>query len=171
MISKQIKTCLLDWGIERLFTITMDNASGNDSTIRHLTNKLKTWRGDALLLNSEFLHVRCCAHILNLIANEGLGKVDKSIVSIHNVVKCVRSSTATLQAFKICVEQEKILGPNGQISRGSVILDCPTRWIPPILCSWPQRWDLREVMIRKMFDEWLGFCGFFMMQHWHFLFL
>ena len=126
-ISKQIKKCLFDWGIERVFTITMDNASGNDSAIRHLTNKLKTWRDDALLLDGEYLHVCCCAHILNLIANEGLGKVDKSIVSICNAVKYVMSSTTRLQAFKIRVEQEKTLGPNGQISRGSVILDCPTR--------------------------------------------
>ena len=66
-ISKHIKKCLLEWGIKRVFTITMDNASGNDSAIRYLTNKLKTWRDDALLLDGEFLHVLCCALILNLI--------------------------------------------------------------------------------------------------------
>ncbi|XP_024046745.1 zinc finger BED domain-containing protein RICESLEEPER 2-like [Citrus clementina] len=73
----------------------MDNASGNDSAIRHLTNKLKNWRND--------------------------GKVDNNIVSICNAVKYVRSSTTRLQTFKIRVEQEKILGPNGQISQGSVM--------------------------------------------------
>ena len=45
----------------------MDNASGNDGVIQYWTNKLKTWKDDALLLDGEFLHVLCCALILNLI--------------------------------------------------------------------------------------------------------
>ena len=99
-----------------------------DSAIQYLTNKLKTWRDDALLLDGEYLHVRCCAHILNLLANEGLGKIDKSIVSIRNAVKYMRSSTPRFQSFKIRVEEEKILGPNGQISGGNEILDYHTWW-------------------------------------------
>lgn len=72
--------------------------------------------------------MRCCTHILNLIANEGLEKVYKSIISIHSVIKYVRSSIARLQAFQIYVKQEKILQLNDQISKRSVILDCLTRW-------------------------------------------
>ncbi|KAK9206078.1 hypothetical protein WN943_016349 [Citrus x changshan-huyou] len=127
-IGKQLEKCLLDWGIERVFTVTVDNASANKVAITYLTNKLKTWRDGALVLNGDFIHVRCCAHIMNLIVNEGLKKLDNSIISIHNAVKYVRSSTARLKAFQIRVEQEKILGKNGQPSRGSVVLDCPTRW-------------------------------------------
>lgn len=29
IISKQIETCLLDWGIEKVFTIIVDNASND----------------------------------------------------------------------------------------------------------------------------------------------
>ncbi|KAH9668894.1 BED-type domain-containing protein [Citrus sinensis] len=121
-IGKQLEKCLIDWGIERVFTVTVDNASPNEGALRYLIDRVKTWRGDGLVLNGDYLHVRCCAHILNLIITEGLKKLEQSIVSVQNVAKYVRSSTARMQAFQIRVQQEKIN------CRGSVILDCPTRW-------------------------------------------
>ena len=78
--------------------------------------------GVLLVLNGDYLHVRCCADILNLIVTEGLKELEPNIVSVRNAVKYVRSSTARMQAFQIRVQQEKIN------SRGSVILYCPTRW-------------------------------------------
>ena len=50
---------------------------------------------------------------MNLIINEGLKKLDNNIISIRNAMKYVRSFTARLKAFQICVEEEKILGKNG----------------------------------------------------------
>ncbi|KAH9751286.1 BED-type domain-containing protein [Citrus sinensis] len=119
-ISKQLEKCLIDWGIERVFTVTVDNASLNEGALRHLIDRVKTWRDDGLVLNGDYLHVRCCAHILNLIVTEGLKELEHSIVSVRNAVKYVRSSTAMMQAFQICVQQEKIN------CREIVILDCPT---------------------------------------------
>ncbi|KAK9221894.1 hypothetical protein WN944_010325 [Citrus x changshan-huyou] len=106
----------------RVFTVTVDNASPNEGALRYLIDRVKTWRDDGLVLNGDYLHVRCCAHILNLIVTEGLKELERSIVSVRNAVKYVRSSTARMQAFQIRVQQEKIK------CRGSVILDCPTRW-------------------------------------------
>jgi hypothetical protein len=40
----------------------------------------------------EVIHVRCSAHILNLIVHEGLKNVDDSIIKIRNMVKYVKSS-------------------------------------------------------------------------------
>ncbi|KAK9213724.1 hypothetical protein WN944_005709 [Citrus x changshan-huyou] len=121
-IGKQLEKCLIDWGIERVFTVSVDNASPNEGALRYLIDRVKTWRDDGLVLNGDYLHVRCCAHILNLIVTEGLKELEQSIVSVRNAVKYVRSSTARMQAFQIRVQQEKIK------CRGSVILDCPTRW-------------------------------------------
>lgn len=43
-IAKEIEACLLDWGIENLFTMTLDNAI--DSTaIRHLKDRINDWTG------------------------------------------------------------------------------------------------------------------------------
>ena len=73
------------------------------------------WRG-------KYLHLRCCAHILNLIVSDGLKDLHESVVAIRNVVKYVKSSPSRLDGFKRAVEHEK-LGNNA-----FVVLDVPTRW-------------------------------------------
>ena len=100
--------------------MTVDNASSNDSMITYLRRKIKGWKG--VVLGGEFLHVRCCAHIVNLIVNEGLKDLHDSIAAVRNAVRYVRSSPARLLKFKSCVEREKIE------YKGLVCLDVPTRW-------------------------------------------
>lgn len=119
-VGKVIEACLHAWGIERVFTITVDNASSNDTMIAYLKRKIKGWKG--VILDGEFLHIRCCAHIINLIVNEGLKELHDSIVAIRNSVRYVRSSPARLLKFKSCVEREKIE------CKGLLVLDVPTRW-------------------------------------------
>ena len=70
-----IESCLLDWGIEQVLLITVDNASFNDLAIACLKEQFP-WR--CRVLNNEFLHVRCSEHILNLVVQDGL----KSIMSL-----------------------------------------------------------------------------------------
>ncbi|CAN6861184.1 unnamed protein product [Brassica oleracea] len=120
-IANQFIRSLDDWGIEKVFSETLDNASSNDKAISILKDRLLQKNNDALMMNGEFMHIRCCAHILNLIANEGLDDISKSIISVRNAVKYVRSSTSRLESFKRWVEVEKI-------TSGSVVLDCLTMW-------------------------------------------
>ncbi|KAK9196087.1 hypothetical protein WN943_004215 [Citrus x changshan-huyou] len=121
-IGKLIENCLIDWGIEKLLTITVDNASANTLAIAYVKKKLANWSGNSMVLNGLYMHVRCSAHIINLIVQDGLSQVSQSIASIRNAVKYVRSSLARLQKFKTCVDREKI-------SRGGLmVLDVPTRW-------------------------------------------
>lgn len=110
----QFLRSLDDWGIERVFPITLDNASGNDKTITVLRKMLSNRKNDA------FMYICCCAHILNLIANEGLDDISKRIISICNALKYVRSSNLRVESFKRWMEIEKI-------TRGSVVLDFVTR--------------------------------------------
>nr|KYP74090.1 Putative AC transposase [Cajanus cajan] len=75
-----------------------------------------------LVLNEEFFHMRCCAHILNLVVNDGLRELTDSITSIHNAVRFVRSSPHRQARFKECIDFASIS------SRNLVFLDVPTRW-------------------------------------------
>ncbi|KAM3337023.1 hypothetical protein P3S68_032723 [Capsicum galapagoense] len=73
-------------------------------------------------MRNNFLHVRCDAHILNLIVKEGLSEQNESISRVRNVVKYVKSSSARAASFKSYVEKVK-LDTNGLLS-----LDVETRW-------------------------------------------
>ncbi|TXG57181.1 hypothetical protein EZV62_018494 [Acer yangbiense] len=87
IIRKCIEQVLLDWGIDRIFTITMDNASANQTAILYVQRKLKSWNVDGLILDGKYLHLWCCVHIVNLIVNDGLKKMHDSVVAIRNAVK------------------------------------------------------------------------------------
>ncbi|TXG54220.1 hypothetical protein EZV62_019476 [Acer yangbiense] len=103
-IGKIIEACLLNWGIERVFTITVDNASANDVAVKYVKRKLSNWVTDGIILEGEFFHVRCCAHILNLIVGEGLKDIHESIISIRNAVRYVRSSPSRWNSTYLMLE-------------------------------------------------------------------
>ena len=70
-LSLKVLEFLKDWGIKRkIFSITLNNASSND----YMQNILKEHLclSNSLLLNGEFFHIRCSAHIINLIVQDGL---------------------------------------------------------------------------------------------------
>ncbi|KAH9736326.1 BED-type domain-containing protein [Citrus sinensis] len=106
-IGRQIETCLLDWGIERVFTVTVDNASSNDGVVFYLSKVVNNW--NSAILGGQNMHLRCSAHILNLIVAEGLKEYHQSISKIRNV-------------FKAYAEREKIS------SNKLLCLDVVTRW-------------------------------------------
>ncbi|KAI4297612.1 hypothetical protein L6164_037496 [Bauhinia variegata] len=119
-IGKYIDECLKDWGVKAIVTITVDNASSNDVAISYLKKRIKSLNG--LVLDGELLHVRCCAHILNLIVNNGLKDMHASIFSIRNAMRFVRSSPSRFAKFKDCANFASLP------SKGLVCLDVPTRW-------------------------------------------
>ncbi|KAK2634836.1 hypothetical protein Ddye_029628 [Dipteronia dyeriana] len=105
-IGKCIEKVLLDWGIDRVFTITVDNASANSTTILYVKRKLTSWHRDGAILDRKYLYLRCCAHIVNLIVNDRLKEMHDSVVAIRNAVKFVKSSPNRFDRFKKCVEHE-----------------------------------------------------------------
>ncbi|KAL9663781.1 hypothetical protein QQ045_019172 [Rhodiola kirilowii] len=102
--------------------VTVDNASSNDTAIAYLQKKLDARGGCGLVFGGKYLHMRCCAHNLNLIVNEGIKEQQPSIDGIRNAVRYVRSSPLRLERFRECVEAEMIE------SKSLVCLDVPTRW-------------------------------------------
>jgi hypothetical protein len=53
----------------------------------------------------ELIHVRCCAHILNLIVHESLKDVDDLIVRIQNIVKYMKGFPKKLALLKSCAKK------------------------------------------------------------------
>ena len=120
-IGMALEKCLKDWGIGKICTVTVDNAAANNSAIDYLVGGLDDWNC-ITILNGEFMHMRCCAHILNLIVKDGLAESDASITRIRACCKFVRSSPSRLATFNRCVANTNIE------CKMSVSLDVTTRW-------------------------------------------
>lgn len=71
-IGKMIESCLLQWGINKVLTITVDNAAANKCVIEFVRSKLNKREKSEAILDGKNLHVRCTAHICNLIVGSGL---------------------------------------------------------------------------------------------------
>ncbi|KAL5555828.1 hypothetical protein UlMin_038064 [Ulmus minor] len=112
---------LLDWNIERkLLTLTLDNCSTNDVMVNVMLDKLDK---SLLLVNGKLLHMRCAAHILNLIVKEGLENLFGS--GVERIRESIAFWTATpkrLEKFEESVRHLNI--PCSKV----LSLDIKTRW-------------------------------------------
>lgn len=99
-------------------TLTVDNACSNDTAIAYLVHHFK----NGLVLDGKFVHVRCCAHILDLIVCDIMEDYHESISKIRNAVRFVRSTLERFSSFEKCIEEENLS------SKSVVCLDLPNRW-------------------------------------------
>ncbi|KAG5026489.1 hypothetical protein JHK82_022384 [Glycine max] len=119
-VADAIFKCLKTWGIEnKVFSISVDNASCNDSCIRCLKENISL--SSKLFLGGSLFHVRCCAHILNLLVQDDLSTIKDIIFNISESVKYINHNDARLKAFCDVVEQKRL-------KERKLVIDCPTRW-------------------------------------------
>ncbi|XP_039019937.1 zinc finger BED domain-containing protein RICESLEEPER 1-like [Hibiscus syriacus] len=105
VLAEHLKECIHSWNIDiRLSSITVDNCTTNDAMIDILRQEFPY---GSLMLHGRFLHMRCCAHILNLIVQDGLSVTasDKRNHKFEQVAK---------QVVPECTKKLQ--------------LDCKTRW-------------------------------------------
>ncbi|KAK9028211.1 hypothetical protein V6N11_068021 [Hibiscus sabdariffa] len=82
--------CLKEWNIEtKVATLIVDNAKSNDVVARKLMENLNLQNK---LVVGKLFHVRCCAHILNLLVLDGLGEIEDIIHNVRESVKHVKAS-------------------------------------------------------------------------------
>ena len=101
---------------DKIFTITLDNVSNNDATIQRLKRFWQIKEDHAKLF-----HVRCCAHILNLIVKDGLKQVDSTLEKIRDIAYNINCSQAKHELFFYCCKIENM-------KRKNISLDIPIRW-------------------------------------------
>ncbi|GKV11856.1 hypothetical protein SLEP1_g23075 [Rubroshorea leprosula] len=98
-LGDMLERCLREWGIDRVYCITVDNASAND-----------------VLVSTH------CKHIANLVIHDGMKLYNNSVESVRACCKWVRQSTLRVKTFKDAVAFEEI------DFKKNVCLDVPHRW-------------------------------------------
>lgn len=120
MLSDVLLSSLMDWNIDRkISTITLDNCSTNDGMINCLLEKLNV---SDLLIDGLVLQMRCAAHILNLIVNDGLEIISGGIERIRDSMVYWPASAARIENFEEAARQLCIS------STKKLCLDCKTHW-------------------------------------------
>ncbi|XP_073220714.1 zinc finger BED domain-containing protein RICESLEEPER 2-like [Cicer arietinum] len=110
----------MDWNIDtKLSTITLDNCNTNDAMIEKIKDKLPL---NTLLKDVALLHMRCCAHILNLIVKDGLEVVKDGAERIRYSVAYWTATPKRKEKFEETAKQLRISCTK------NLVLDCPTRW-------------------------------------------
>ena len=97
--------------------MTIDNCSTNDVMIRLLLNKLDTI---SLMLGGSMLHMRCVAHILNLIVQDELSLIGNGIERIRDSVIYWTELPKMRQKFEENARQLRV-----QCTK-ELVLDCKT---------------------------------------------
>ena len=120
VIAKELLRVMDDWRIrDKVVSITVDNASANDNCIARL--KLDFSNRKNLPLDGQLFHVRCCAHILNLLVQDGLDVIKPIVEKVRSGVKYLLSSEARCKDFKKIIKQLDLDGRQ-------LVLDTKTRW-------------------------------------------
>ncbi|KAL8472439.1 hypothetical protein ACS0TY_029594 [Phlomoides rotata] len=114
-----IAEVLCDFIDRKLSTLTLDNCSTNDAMINLILNKLDN---QSLWLEGSLLHMRCCAHILNLIVRDGLDVIGDGIENIRSSVAFWVATPKRCEKFE---ETARLLKVS---SSKKLVLDCKTRW-------------------------------------------
>ncbi|GJT94202.1 zinc finger BED domain-containing protein RICESLEEPER 2 [Tanacetum coccineum] len=115
-IGRALLECITGWGLKNVMTVTVDNVASNDKAIEYLVENLPT-KYD----NGKHFHIRCMAHILNLIVQVGLKTYQKQVDTIALAVKYIKHSSQRVTNFKESVEY-------ATDSKKFLVSECPTRW-------------------------------------------
>ncbi|CAN0919373.1 Zinc finger BED domain-containing protein RICESLEEPER 2 [Linum grandiflorum] len=114
------RECLMAWNVDsKLSTITLDNCSTNDALIEKIKKKLGL---SDLIMHGSLVHMRCSAHVLNLIVKDGLDIIKEGIHKVRDSVVYWTGTPRRVEFFEEVVKQKNITFSK------KLVLDCPTRW-------------------------------------------
>ena len=87
-----------------------------------ITTLLTKLRKDDLILRGQILHMRCCAHILNLIVKEGVSVIEGALERIRDSLQFWLATPSPVEKFEQACKQLDL--PYNK----KLCLDCKTRW-------------------------------------------
>jgi hypothetical protein len=120
VIGEELYDSLVEWNLdEKISSVTLDNCTANDVVIPLLVRNNGRHR---LLNHGNLLHMRCSAHILNLIVKDGLEELKDAIENIRDSVAYWTATPKRVENFEEIAKFVKVKATT------KIILDCRTRW-------------------------------------------
>jgi hypothetical protein len=117
VICDALHKCLQSWDLGR--RVSLDNCTINESMIGLMETRLGAAH---MLLRGRVLHMRCCAHILNLIVRDGTQLIEKSVAAIRESVAYWIVTPKRYEKFEKTTLDENVI-----LDR-TLNLDYKTRW-------------------------------------------
>lgn len=105
-IRDMIEKCLREWGIDKVFNVTLDSESAGNGKVQSLLEALN--KGETGILGGAEHHLRCETHLIKLMVGECLKEMRMLITCVREAVKYFKKHHEKLRAFKACVDKEKI---------------------------------------------------------------
>jgi hypothetical protein len=122
-LSETFTELMVKWYIEnRLFALTLDNASSNEVAVNDIISDLKEIASGSLVCDGIFFHVRCACHILNLVARDGLKVISGTLKKIKSLVLAVKGSPLQWEELMKCATEA------GLDTKRGIQIDVSTRW-------------------------------------------
>ncbi|XP_078167150.1 zinc finger BED domain-containing protein RICESLEEPER 2-like [Carex rostrata] len=91
-----IKNTLTEWKLDgEIFTITLDNCAVNDVAVGLLEKHF--W--EKTIFKGKYMHMRCAAHILNIMVQCGMKIISPSLILIRDLIRNIALSGSKLQLF------------------------------------------------------------------------
>ena len=75
-----------------------------------------------MIFQGEHLHVKCAAHMLNIMHQAGLKVIPNAIHRVRDIIKVVTSTPSQMQTFNTIVQT------SGLKVKSGLILDIPHHW-------------------------------------------
>lgn len=150
VIADAVFVCVAEWKLEKkIISITLDNASNSDGAVRDLMAMFDVRRGTSF--DAKYFHVRCCAHIINLVVQDGTAYMTNLVSNLREIIKYFKKSLARLHKFtEIC----RVLGL--EIGK-HLCLDVCTRWSSTykmINVAYPYRQAMKSYAISDANYKW-----------------
>jgi hypothetical protein len=94
-IAERIESVVAEYGLtDKIFAVTLDNASANTKAIENLTPLICGYVG------SLCMHQRCACHIINLIVKAGLQVFKPFLSSFRSAISFINASNQRIAAYK-----------------------------------------------------------------------
>nr|KAJ0214167.1 hypothetical protein LSAT_V11C400198960 [Lactuca sativa] len=100
-----------------VMTMTVDNAKTNDAAINIIVKELPS-----IYENGKHFHIRCMAHIINLVVKMGLKHEVYHVKNLQDAVKYIRASPQRIKTFKQAMKDAAVE------SQRFLCGETPTRW-------------------------------------------